>query len=95
VKKNNNSLRFCIDYQKLNNLTYKDQYLLLLINKTLTYIARAKIFTKLDIQQAFYRIRISLESEELITFWIRYRTYKCKVLPFSLTNGLDNDDDIY
>jgi hypothetical protein len=61
---------------------------LLLISKTLVCIARAKIFTKLDIRQAFHCIRISLESEELITFRIRYRAYKCKVLPFGLINGL-------
>jgi hypothetical protein len=68
VKKKDNSLRFCINYRKLNNLTYKNQYLLLLISKTLAHITKAKIFIKLDIQQAFYRIYISLESEELTTF---------------------------
>jgi hypothetical protein len=35
VAKLNNSLRFCIDYYKLNSLTKKDQHLLPLINKTL------------------------------------------------------------
>jgi hypothetical protein len=35
VKKPNRSLRFCIDFRKLNQLTYKDRYLLSLINKTL------------------------------------------------------------
>jgi hypothetical protein len=49
VKKKDSSLRFCINYRKLNNLTCKDRYLLPLISKTLTYIAKAKIFTKLDI----------------------------------------------
>jgi hypothetical protein len=68
MKKKDSSLRFCINYQKLNNLTYKNQYLLLLINKTLAYITKAKIFTKLDIQQTFYRICISSEFKKLITF---------------------------
>jgi hypothetical protein len=68
VKKKDNSLRFCINYRKLNNLTYKNQYLLLLISKTLAHITKAKIFIKLDIRQAFYRIYISLECEELMTF---------------------------
>jgi hypothetical protein len=49
VKKKDSNLQFCINYQKLNNLTYKNQYLLPLINKTLARITRAKIFTKLDI----------------------------------------------
>jgi hypothetical protein len=35
IVKPNNSLRFCVDYYKLNSLTKKDQHLLLLIDKTL------------------------------------------------------------
>jgi hypothetical protein len=46
------------------------------------------VFTKLDIRQAFHRIRINPESEELTTFRTRYGQYKCKVLPFGLTNRL-------
>jgi hypothetical protein len=58
VKKANGNLRFYIDFRKLNQITRKDQYPLLLIHKTLIRISRAKIFTKLDIRQAFYRIQI-------------------------------------
>jgi hypothetical protein len=47
-----------------------------LIDETLVWIANAKIFTKLDIRQAFYRIRIDAAFEELTTFWTRYGTYK-------------------
>jgi hypothetical protein len=35
VKKPNRGLQFYIDYWKLNTIIWKDQYLLLLINKTL------------------------------------------------------------
>ena len=86
IKKPNRSLQFCINFYKLNSLTHKDQYSLLLINKTLTRLAKAKIYTKLDIQQAFYYIYINPTSEELMTFCIYYGTYKYKVLPFGLTN---------
>jgi hypothetical protein len=56
VKKPNRSLWFYIDYWKLNQLTKKDQHPLPLINETLTRISQAKIFTKLDIRQAFYQL---------------------------------------
>lgn len=87
VKKPDGSLRFCIDYRRLNLATLKDRYPLPLIDETLAQISRAKIFTKLDIRQAFYRIRMDPASEELTTFRTRYGAYKCKVLPFGLTNG--------
>ena len=87
VKKPNGSLRFCIDYRKLNSMTITDQYPLPLIDEILAQITKAKIFTKLDIRQAFHRIRIHPESEDLTTFRTRYGSFKCKVLPFGLTNG--------
>jgi hypothetical protein len=59
-----------------------------LINKTLAWIINTKIFTKLDICQAFYRICIDTAFKELITFQTRYGTYKYQVLLFGLTNSL-------
>jgi len=87
VKKPSGGLRFCIDYRKLNEITKKDRYPLPLLDETLARISRAKIFTKLDIRQAFHRVRMDPASEELTTFRTRYGQYKCKVLPFGLTNG--------
>jgi hypothetical protein len=49
VYKANRSLRFCINYYKLNAITKKNRYPLLLIDETLARLAKAKIFTKLDI----------------------------------------------
>jgi hypothetical protein len=87
VKKPNSLLRFCIDFRMLNALTRKDRYPLPLIDKTLARLAKAKVFTKLDIRQAFHRIHMDPASEEYITFRTQYGAYKCKVIPFGLTNG--------
>jgi hypothetical protein len=87
VRKADGSLRFCIDYRKLNAITKKNRYPLPLIDETLACLAKAKIFTKLDIRQAFHRIRIAPESEELTAFRTRYGLFQYKVLPFGLTNG--------
>jgi RNase H-like domain found in reverse transcriptase/Reverse transcriptase (RNA-dependent DNA polymerase)/Integrase zinc binding domain/Integrase core domain/Chromo (CHRromatin Organisation MOdifier) domain len=87
ARKGDGGLRFCVDYRKLNALTKKDRYPLPLIEETLERLAGAKIFTKVDIRQAFHRIRIHPDSEDLTTFRTRYGAYKYKVLPFGLTNG--------
>ena len=68
VRKSDGSLRFYVDYRKLNALTKKNRYPLPLIDETLARLAGARVFTKLDIRQAFHRIRISLESKELTAF---------------------------
>ena len=87
IKKPNGGLRLYINYRKLNQLTRKDQYPLPLMDEIFARLSKAKIFTKLDIRQVFYRIRIDPDSEELTSFRTRYNSYKYKVLPFGLTNG--------
>jgi hypothetical protein len=87
ARKGNSSLRFCIDFQKLNLITRKDRYPLPLIDETLARLGKARIFTKLDIRQVFHRIRIHPDSEDLKIFRTQYGTYKIKVVPFGLTNS--------
>jgi hypothetical protein len=87
VKKPDGGLRFCVDYRKLNAITRKDAYPLPRIDELLARVSKAKVFTKLDIRQAFHRIRMDPESEDYTSFRTRYGTYKCKVLPFGLCNG--------
>jgi hypothetical protein len=72
AKKPNDGLRLCVNYRKLNTRTRKNTYSLPLIEKTLKCISRAHIYTKLDIRQAFNRIRMSEKSENLTIFRTRF-----------------------
>ncbi|KAJ8127922.1 hypothetical protein O1611_g5714 [Lasiodiplodia mahajangana] len=87
VPKPGGGLRFCVDYRKLNALSKKDKYPIPLIDETLARISKAKIFTKIDVQQAFNRIRMHPDDEDLTTFKTRYGSFKYKVVPFGLANG--------
>ena len=87
TQKSNNNLRFCVDYQKLNALTKKDQYSLPLINETLTQMTECKFITKFNIIAAFNKLCMNPGSKDLTTFITSMRLYKYCVLPFSLTNG--------
>ena len=71
----NGGWRFYINYRKLNRIIKKDKYPSPLIDKTFRCITRAKVFTKLDIRDAFYRILIHPDSEELIAFGTYYGAY--------------------
>lgn len=48
VEKANGSLRPCVDYDLLNNITYPDPYPTLLEHQITRYVEKAKIFSKLD-----------------------------------------------
>jgi len=45
VKKKDDSLRFCVNYQKLNALIKKNRYLILLIDEVLAQIQDSKYLT--------------------------------------------------
>ena len=53
-----NELRLYINYKKLNAIIIKNRYLLFLIIKTLNYLYDVKTFTKLNLKNIYYKIRI-------------------------------------
>ena len=85
-RKPDGGLRFWVDYRKLNSITKKTRYPLPLIPETLGRAGKYKWFTKLDIRQAFHRIRIKEDQEDLTTFKTRFGTFRFKVMPFGLSN---------
>ena len=87
AKKPGGGWRFCVDFRKLNSITKKDRHPLPLISETLDRLGKAKIFTKLDIRQAFHRIRMHPDSVDLTAFRTRYGSFQWRVVPFGLTNG--------
>ncbi|KAF1389898.1 hypothetical protein PFLUV_G00052310 [Perca fluviatilis] len=56
VEKKDKTLRPCIDYRGLNNITVKNRYPLPLINSAFESLQQAKIFTKLDLRNAYHLI---------------------------------------
>ena len=87
AKKPGGGIRFCVNYWKLNSLTKKDAYPLPLITETIARLKKAIVFTKIDIRQAFHKLRMAIESEDATTFASRFGAYKWKVMPFGLTGG--------
>ncbi|SLM36095.1 gag polymerase env [Lasallia pustulata] len=88
--KPNGSLRVCVDYQKLNAITKRNQYPIPLIEETLAKVTGCKYLTKLDVIAAFNKLRMHPNSEDYTTFITSMGAYKYHVLPFGLTNGLAN-----
>ena len=87
AKKPGGGIRFCVDYRKLNSLTKKDAYPLPLIAETMARLKKAIVFTKIDIRQAFHKLRMAIESEDATMFTSRFGAYKWKIMLFGLTGG--------
>ena len=85
-RKPDGSLRFCIDYRGLNNITIKNQYPLPLIGKLLDRLGQARSFTQLDLTNTYYRMRIREGDKWKTAFWTQYGHFKYQVMPFGLSN---------
>jgi len=86
IEKKDDSLRFCVNYQKLNALIKRDRYSILLIDEVLVQIQDSKYLTQLNIIVAFNKLCMSTESENLITFITFFDVYKYRVMLFKLIN---------
>ncbi len=88
VEKKDDSLRFCVNYQKLNALIKRNRYSIFLIDEVLAQIQGSKYLTQLDIIITFNKLRMSSKSENLTTFVTFFDVYKYRVMLFKLINEL-------
>ncbi len=86
IEKKDDSLRFCVDYRKLNALIKRNHYSLSLIDETLAHIQESKYLTWLNIIVAFNKLRMHSDSKDLTIFIIFFNSYKYYVMLFELIN---------
>jgi len=86
IEKKDDSLRFCVDYRKLNALIKWDRYSLSLIDETFTHIQESKYLIQLNIIVAFNKLHMHSDNEDLTIFIIFFNSYKYHVMLFELIN---------
>ena len=61
VKKNDGSLRLCIDYRELNKVTIRNQYPLSRIFDLFDQLQGARVFSKIDLRSGYHQLKIRSE----------------------------------
>ena len=87
VDKKDTTLRPCIDFRGLNGITVKNKYPLPLISSNLGSLEGAKLFTKLDLRNAYHLVRIKEGDEWKTAFNTPLGHFEYLVMPFGLTNA--------
>ncbi|SPC67464.1 uncharacterized protein UHOD_11753 [Ustilago sp. UG-2017b] len=87
VKKKDGSLRLCVDYRGLNQITIRNRYPLPLIDELLDRLHEARFFTHIDLYGAYNLLRMAKGDKWKTAFRTRYGLFQYNVMPFGLTNA--------
>ena len=87
VKKKDGSIRYCIDFRKLNEVTVKDQFPLPLITECIDSLAGTAFFSALDLSWGYWQIELSPEDRHKTAFTTKHGLFEHTRMPFGLCNA--------
>ena len=80
-------MQMCVDYRPLNAVTIKNKYPLPRIDILFDQLAKAKVFSKIDLRSGYHQIKIRPKDIPKMAFSTRYGLYEYLVMSFGLTNA--------
>ena len=87
VGKKDGKERPVIDYRRLNSITEPDRFPIPLLQEMIDRVQKAKLFSKVDIREGFYNIRVTKGDEWKAAFKTNSGLYEPTVMQFGLRNA--------
>ena len=82
VPKSDGTIRFCVDYRKLNSVTKMDAYPIPSMERMIEKVASAKFITKLDLTKGYWQVPLEKTAIEKSAFITSKGLYEFLVMPF-------------
>jgi hypothetical protein len=87
VDKRDGTIRLCVDYRKLNEVTIKTKYPLPKIEDLFDQLNGAKVFSKIDLRTGYHHLKVRESDIPKTAFTTRYGLFEYIVMSFGLTNA--------
>ncbi len=87
VKKGDNTMRFCVDFRRLNDITKKDAYPLPRMDETIGALGSATLYSAFDMGSAFWQVPLNKQSQEMTAFATPQGLFEWIRMPFGLCNA--------
>uniref|UniRef100_A0ABM5GF55 ribonuclease H n=1 Tax=Pogona vitticeps TaxID=103695 RepID=A0ABM5GF55_9SAUR len=87
VDKPDGSIRFCVDYRKLNRVTTPDAYPMPRLDNLIETIGGCRFISSLDLVKGYWQLRIDPRDQEKTAFCSPFGLYEFRVLSFGLRNA--------
>lgn len=87
VYKPNGKVRICVDLTMLNKSVKREWHPIPSVEHTLSMLAGAKIFSKLDANSGFWQMPLAKKSRKLTTFITPFGRFAFNRLPFGITSA--------
>jgi len=85
--KKDGSLRFCVDYRRLNELTPRDAYPIPRMDECLDSLGDATVFSTLDANSGYWQIQLDETAKDLTSFTSHFGLFRYTRMPFGLKNA--------
>ena len=84
VKKKDGTMRFCVDYRRLNGVSEADAYPMPRIDEMIDRLGQAKYITTLDLTKGYWQVPLTKKAQTKTAFVTPFGLYHFNVMPFGL-----------